>query len=218
MVSNKLPEAGTHVFDEVIWDYNFIKNEFDPCIYKKISGSSVAYTAFYVDDIFLIGNNVKMLDIKVWLSTQFSMKDMGLEEIQDEKLKMRIPSGEHRTKLSKKQSPKTNEELKRMLDIPYASAVRQHSKNSKKATTVDSTMEDEYIAISEVIKEAIWLKNYIKELDVVPSIVELVVIFCDNNGAIAQAKELRSHHRSKHILRRYYLLKEMVIRGDILMD
>ncbi|KAL0361332.1 UNVERIFIED_CONTAM: hypothetical protein Sradi_3817700 [Sesamum radiatum] len=29
----------------------------------------------------------------------------------------------HRIKLSKKQSPKTDEELKRMLDIPYASAV-----------------------------------------------------------------------------------------------
>ncbi|KAL0355659.1 UNVERIFIED_CONTAM: hypothetical protein Sradi_4012800 [Sesamum radiatum] len=30
----------------------------------------------------------------------------------------------HRMKLSKKQSPKTNEELKRLSDIPYASAVR----------------------------------------------------------------------------------------------
>ncbi|KAL0284851.1 UNVERIFIED_CONTAM: hypothetical protein Sangu_2806300 [Sesamum angustifolium] len=29
----------------------------------------------------------------------------------------------HGVKLSKKQSPKTDEELKRMLDIPYASAV-----------------------------------------------------------------------------------------------
>ncbi|KAL0394327.1 UNVERIFIED_CONTAM: hypothetical protein Slati_4398900 [Sesamum latifolium] len=29
----------------------------------------------------------------------------------------------HGIKLSKKQSPKTNEELKRMLNIPYASAV-----------------------------------------------------------------------------------------------
>ncbi|KAL0445459.1 UNVERIFIED_CONTAM: hypothetical protein Slati_2268600 [Sesamum latifolium] len=32
----------------------------------------------YVDDILLIGNDAKMLgDIKAWLSTQFSMKDMG---------------------------------------------------------------------------------------------------------------------------------------------
>ncbi|KAL0420373.1 UNVERIFIED_CONTAM: hypothetical protein Slati_3060200 [Sesamum latifolium] len=53
------------------------------------------------------------------------------------------------------------------------------------------------------------MKNYIQELGVVPSIAEPVVIFCDNNGAIAQAKESRSHHRSKYILRRYHLLREM---------
>ncbi|KAL0439112.1 UNVERIFIED_CONTAM: Retrovirus-related Pol polyprotein from transposon RE1 [Sesamum latifolium] len=65
-------------FDEVIRGYDFIKNDYDPCIYKKISGSSVVYLVLYVDDILLIENDVKMLgDIKAWLSTQFSMKDMG---------------------------------------------------------------------------------------------------------------------------------------------
>ncbi|KAL0394864.1 UNVERIFIED_CONTAM: Retrovirus-related Pol polyprotein from transposon RE1 [Sesamum latifolium] len=62
------------------------------------------------------------------------------------------------------------------------------------------------------------MKNYIQELGVVPNIVEPIVIFCDNNGAIAQAKELRSYHRSKHILRRYNLLRAMVNRGDCRMD
>ncbi|KAL0448558.1 UNVERIFIED_CONTAM: hypothetical protein Slati_1412200 [Sesamum latifolium] len=52
-------------FDEVIRGYYFIKNEHDPCVYKKISGSSVAYLVLYVDDILLIGNDIKMLgDIK----------------------------------------------------------------------------------------------------------------------------------------------------------
>ena len=33
---------------------------------------------FYVDDILLIANGVKMLgNIKAWLSTQFSINDMG---------------------------------------------------------------------------------------------------------------------------------------------
>ncbi|KAL0303377.1 UNVERIFIED_CONTAM: hypothetical protein Sradi_6205800, partial [Sesamum radiatum] len=49
-------------------------------------------------------------------------------------------------------------------------------------------------------------------------IAEPVVIFCDNNGAIPQAKESKSHHRSKHILRCYYLLREMVSRGDCKID
>ncbi|KAK4389849.1 Retrovirus-related Pol polyprotein from transposon TNT 1-94 [Sesamum angolense] len=65
-------------FDEVLLGYDFIKNKYDPCVYKKISRSTVAYVVLYVDDILLIGNDVKMLDnIKAWLSTQFSMKDIG---------------------------------------------------------------------------------------------------------------------------------------------
>ncbi|KAL0345757.1 UNVERIFIED_CONTAM: Retrovirus-related Pol polyprotein from transposon TNT 1-94 [Sesamum radiatum] len=316
MASNKLPEAGNTRFDEVIRGYDFIKNDYDPCVYKKISGSSIAYLVLYVDDILLIGNDVKMLgDIKAWLSTQFSMKDMGeasyilgikiyrdrsrrllgltqssyiekvLKRFKMEHSKRGLLPMRHGIKLSKKQSPKTDEELKRMSDIPYASAVgsiqyavqctrpdvayalsvtsryqacagkahwdaikaflsysdasfqsddddaKSQSgfvfklnggvvawKSTKQDTTADSTTEAEYIAASEAAKEAVWMKNYIQELDVVPSIAEPVVIFCDNNGAIAQAKEPRSHHRSKHILRRYHLLREMVSRGDCRMD
>ncbi|KAL0445005.1 UNVERIFIED_CONTAM: hypothetical protein Slati_2223200 [Sesamum latifolium] len=91
-------------------------------------------------------------------------------------------------------------------------------KSSKQDTTTDSTTKAEYIVASEATKEAVWMKNYIQELDIVPSIAEPVVIFCDKNGAIAQAKEPRSHHRFKHILRCYHLLKEMVSRGDCRMD
>ncbi|KAL0329328.1 UNVERIFIED_CONTAM: Retrovirus-related Pol polyprotein from transposon TNT 1-94 [Sesamum radiatum] len=69
-------------------------------------------------------------------------------------------------------------------------------KSSKQATTTDSTAEAQYIEASEADKEAVWMKNYIQELGLVLNIAEPVVIFCDNNGAIAQAKEPRSHHRS----------------------
>ncbi|KAL0288099.1 UNVERIFIED_CONTAM: hypothetical protein Sradi_7106600 [Sesamum radiatum] len=112
--SSKLPEAGTRVFDEVI----------------------------------------RMLDdIKAWLSTQFSMKDMSepyyifgikiykdrsrrllgltqssyiekvLNRFKMEHSKRGFLPMRHGIKLSKKQSPKTDEELKRMSNILYASAV-----------------------------------------------------------------------------------------------
>ncbi|KAL0296018.1 UNVERIFIED_CONTAM: Retrovirus-related Pol polyprotein from transposon TNT 1-94 [Sesamum radiatum] len=67
-------------------------------------------------------------------------------------------------------------------------------KSSKQDTTADSTREAEYIAASEAAKEAVWMKNYIQELGVVPSIAKPIVIFCDNNGAIDQAEKLRSHY------------------------
>ncbi|KAL0458416.1 UNVERIFIED_CONTAM: putative transposon Ty5-1 protein [Sesamum latifolium] len=62
-------------------------------------------------------------------------------------------------------------------------------KSSKQDTTADSTTEAEYIAASKAAKEAVWMKNYIQELGVVPSIAELVVIFYDNNGGYSTRKE-----------------------------
>ena len=64
-------------------------------------------------------------------------------------------------------------------------------------------------------KEAVWIKKFITDLEVVPSITNLVDVYSDNNGAIAQAKEPRSHQRSKHILRRYHLIREIIERGDV---
>ena len=44
-----------------------------------------------------------------------------------------------------------------------------------------------------VVKEVVWMCKFIAELDVVPSIIEPIIDYCDNNEAIAQAHELQSH-------------------------
>jgi hypothetical protein len=77
-------------------------------------------------------------------------------------------------------------------------------------------MEVEYIAASEeAAKEAVWNRKFVSKLGVVPSCSSSIDLYCDNNGAIAQAKEPRSHQKSKHILRRYHLIREIVNRGDV---
>jgi hypothetical protein len=73
-------------------------------------------------------------------------------------------------------------------------------KSSKQETTADSTTEAEYIATSEAAKESFSIKKFLSELGVVPSVQGPVDLYCDNNGGIAQAKEPRSHSRSKHVL------------------
>ena len=40
-------------------------------------------------------------------------------------------------------------------------------------------------------------------------------LYCDNSSAIAQAKESRSHQKSKHILWHYHLIREIIDRGDV---
>ena len=44
-------------FDELIKAYSFVQTYGEACIYKKVSGSSVAFLILYVDDILLIGND-----------------------------------------------------------------------------------------------------------------------------------------------------------------
>ncbi|KAL0462946.1 UNVERIFIED_CONTAM: hypothetical protein Slati_0182200 [Sesamum latifolium] len=55
--------------------------------------------------------------------TQSSYIDKVLKRFKMENLKREFLPMRHGIKLSKKQAPKTNEELKKMSDIPYASAV-----------------------------------------------------------------------------------------------
>jgi hypothetical protein len=62
----------------VIKAFGFIQTYGEACIYKKVSGSSVAFLILYVDDILLIGNDIEFLkSIKGYLNKSFSMKDLG---------------------------------------------------------------------------------------------------------------------------------------------
>ena len=65
-------------FDEVIKTFGFIQTFREVYIYKKVSGSSVAFVILYVDDILLIRNNIEFLNsIKGYLNSNFSMKDLS---------------------------------------------------------------------------------------------------------------------------------------------
>ncbi|KAJ9552762.1 hypothetical protein OSB04_016807 [Centaurea solstitialis] len=88
-------------------------------------------------------------------------------------------------------------------------------KSSKQDTIADSTTEAEYIAASDAAKEAVWLRNFLSDLRVLASISRPIDIFCDNSGAMAQAKEPREHHKSRHVLRKYHLIREIIGRGDV---
>ena len=59
------------------------------------------------------------------------------------------------------------------------------------------------------------MKKFITKLRVVSFLDGPILLYCDSTGAIAQAKELKSHHKIKHILRCYHLVREIMDRGDI---
>jgi hypothetical protein len=53
-------------------------------------------------------------------------------------------------------------------------------KSFKQDIVADSTMEAEYIATSKAAKKDIWIRNFVSELGVVPSVSSPMDLYCDN--------------------------------------
>ena len=83
-------------------------------------------------------------------------------------------------------------------------------KSSKQETVTDSTIEAEYIVASRAAKEGVWMRRFLIELGVFPNASSPLNLHCDNNGAIAQAKEPRNHQKNKHVLWKFHLIREFV--------
>ncbi|GJT50671.1 retrotransposon protein, putative, ty1-copia subclass [Tanacetum coccineum] len=124
--------------------------------------------------------------------------------------------------LSKSQCATTSAEMKRMQNVPYASAVgsimyavrRMVGKAPNKNYCTHAT-EAEYIAASEAAKEAVWIRKFIDELGVVPSNDYPIKINCDNSAAIIMAKELGIQKGASHFKRKYHYVRECIQTGKI---
>ncbi|KAM1690668.1 hypothetical protein ACFXTN_029555 [Malus domestica] len=88
-------------------------------------------------------------------------------------------------------------------------------KSKKQSVIADSTTEAEYVAAAEAGKEATWMKKFITELGVVPTITSPVTLYCDNSGVIAQAKEPRAHQKNKHFDRRFNIIRRYAAEGKV---
>ncbi|TYK04832.1 gag/pol protein [Cucumis melo var. makuwa] len=57
----------------------------------------------------------------------------------------------------------------------------------KQSCIVGSTMEAEYVAACEAAKEAVWLKKFLTNLEVVLNMHLPITLYCDNSGAVANS-------------------------------
>nr|GEV31764.1 retrotransposon protein, putative, Ty1-copia subclass [Tanacetum cinerariifolium] len=211
------------------------------------------------DILIMGNNIQMLQDVKSYLGRCFAMKDLGkaayiigikiykdrsrrliglcqsayiekiLKRYHMENSKRESIFMQEKLRLSKSQGASTPVELKRMQNVPYASAVgsimyavrctRPDVTNTKDMflvyggdikqelmvsfytdagylTDVDDlkSMSD-YIAAFDASKEAVWVRKFISELGVVPTIEERISMYCDNTGAITIANEsgIRNH-------------------------
>lgn len=139
-------------FDSFMKSNNFVRCEADHCCYIKRFDNSYIILLLYVDDMLIAGASLHEIDrLKRELSEEFAMKDLGaakqilgmrifrdrevLKLSQEEYVKKVVsrfklydakpvttPLAGH-FRLSKDQSPSTEEEKDYMATVPYASAI-----------------------------------------------------------------------------------------------
>lgn len=123
---------------------------------------------------------------------------------------------------------KNHESLKAFVDADWAGDIdsrRSHSGNtlilaggpitwfSKRQKSVAlSTMEAEYMALSDVTKEIVYVRKLIEEIGFPFYVKEATPTFCDNQSAIVLCKENITNQRSKHVDIRFHFSREAQAR------
>ena len=88
--------------------------------------------------------------------------------------------------------------------------------SKKQHIVVLSSTEAEYIMQTYVAKEALWLHSFLWELRSTSD--DLLILNCNNQGAIALAKDNKFHTHTKHIDVHYHFIREAVEDGKVMVQ
>ena len=78
-----------------------------------------------------------------------------------------------------------------------------------------STTEAEYMAITEAVKEALWMKGILSALGFKQ---HQVIIHSDSQSALHLAKHQVFHERSKHIDVKLHFVRDIVNKGEVKIE
>ena len=78
-------------------------------------------------------------------------------------------------------------------------------------------MEVEYAACSVAVQEAVWLRRFFQNIEVVKDASNPITVHCDSMTALAYAKDSKYHGRTKHIDIRYHYIRDMVAHNEVVL-
>ena len=80
-----------------------------------------------------------------------------------------------------------------------------------------STTEAEYISASTAVKEALWVRKLMGDVD---GRVQRMPLYCDNQSALVLMKQRSAGApgRSKHIDVQYHFIRDPYMHGDISVE
>ena len=77
-----------------------------------------------------------------------------------------------------------------------------------------STTEAEYIALTETVKESLWLEGIAKKLKIQNKVI---TVHCDNQSAIDLSINFVHHERTKHIDIKLHFVREVIGQGSVIV-
>ena len=83
----------------------------------------------------------------------------------------------------------------------------------KQTSVALSTVEAEYIKLSVVVREVVWLRKLLTDL--FDYEMDSTVIHCDNQSCLKLSENLVFHDKSKHIEIKYHYIRDMVQRKAV---
>ena len=88
-------------------------------------------------------------------------------------------------------------------------------KSCKQTCVALSTAEAEFVSMSAASQESVWLQKLLSDfhIDNVP-----MLLYGDNQAALSMSKDNRQHGRGKHIDIKYQYIKDMISKGNIVVD
>jgi len=123
-------------------------------------------------------------------------------------------SGENHFKGYSDASYANNEDLTSVSGYVFLMNGGAISWGSKKQTDVAlSSTESEYIALADTTREAVWLCNLLKGLKYDQP--KPIMIYGDNSGSLAIAKNPQYHKRTKHFDTRNHYIRQKVKEGIV---
>ena len=85
--------------------------------------------------------------------------------------------------------------------------------SKRQPTVADSTVAAEIIALHGLVKEAIWLRNFLQWVGYNQD--KPMTLYCDNQGAVRNCEEGAERTKTKHLDIKYMFIRDTVSTGQV---
>ncbi|GKE19183.1 zinc finger, CCHC-type containing protein [Tanacetum coccineum] len=242
------PKQWDQKFDEVVLFNGYLLNQSNKCVYSKFdeSGKGVII-CLYVDDMLIFGTNQVQVNLtKEFLSSKFSIKDMGKADKFNyfDCTPMSTPMDTSEKLIPNNGQVVSQLEYSRVIgflmyamtctrpDIAFAvGKLSRYTSNlgtqhwqaiqwaSKKQTCITgSIIKSEFVALAAAGKEAEWLKNLLLEIQLWVTPIAPIFIRCDSTATLTKAYSQMYNRKSRHLGVRHIMIHELIMNGVISIE